>query len=49
MQYLIGDIKKSKEVGRKGRGLKYMWQSCPDCGKERWVQVKTKPLANLAD
>ncbi len=38
----IGEIKKGREIGLKS-ATKRIWQSCPDCGKERWVQfVKGK-------
>ncbi|GAI83270.1 unnamed protein product [marine sediment metagenome] len=32
----IGEIKKGAEIGYKRHG-KYIWVTCPDCGKERWV------------
>lgn len=36
----IGEIKKGKEIGCKGNpNSKYIWQSCCNCGKERWVQL----------
>ncbi len=34
----IGEIKPAREIGYKSVGVKYIWSSCPSCGKERWVQ-----------
>lgn len=34
--FKVGEIKKSQEIGYKGRRL-YIWWSCQVCGKERWV------------
>ena len=42
----LGEIRKGIEIGRKDREWwkKYIWASCLDCGKERWVKiVKGKP------
>ena len=37
---VLGEIKRAIDVGYKGTGLrKVMWVACPDCGKERWVQI----------
>lgn len=39
----IGDIIKAKEKDYKD-SHKYIWTACPDCKKERWVQLfKNKP------
>jgi len=35
----IGEIKRPREIGRKGRA-KYIWAACAKCGKERWVYPK---------
>ncbi len=35
----IGEIKRAWEIGYKGYALR-IFQACPDCGKERWVQIK---------
>lgn len=32
----IGQIANAKEIGYAGTA-KYIWDACPDCGKERWV------------
>ena len=41
----IGEIRKGKEIGYKYGNVKYIWSSCIDCGKERWVQfIKGKPI-----
>jgi len=42
----IGDITKGIEIGYESRPRsKYIWIACPDCGKERWVQLyRDKPL-----
>jgi len=34
----IGEIRPGKEIGRK-RTKKFTWLACPDCGKERWVEL----------
>lgn len=34
----IGELKKASELGHKG-SYQYIWSSCVDCGKERWVIV----------
>ena len=33
-----GEIKRARELNRKGH-YRYIWHSCVDCGKERWVQL----------
>ncbi len=45
----IGDIKYGNELGYKktktGKGAAFIWLTCPDCGKQRWVRlVKGKPI-----
>ncbi|KKM75301.1 hypothetical protein LCGC14_1391560 [marine sediment metagenome] len=44
----IGDIVLAKDLGRKGGSnnrAKYIWTSCVDCGRERWVFLaKGKPV-----
>lgn len=43
MQLDVGEVRKAKELGYKGRGS-YIGHACIDCGKERWVQaVRGKP------
>jgi hypothetical protein len=37
---IIGEITKGKEIGKQPPWKQYLWASCPDCGKERWVQAK---------
>ncbi len=34
----LGEIKIASQVGIAG-GSRYIWQACPGCGKERWVQL----------
>jgi hypothetical protein len=41
----IGEVRKGQDLGRP-RGKKYMWCSCVDCGKERWVQLEHGSPAN---
>lgn len=38
----IGEIKKGTEIGKsQSRNYsKYIWQTCIDCGKQRWVQIE---------
>ena len=35
----FGDIRRSDEIKKTGRGLYYIYLPCPDCGKERWVDL----------
>lgn len=35
----IGEVRLSQEIGYGGRSLKYIWRSCLDCGRERWVHL----------
>lgn len=36
----IGEIKRSMDISVNRHGYtKWMWSACPDCGKERWVQL----------
>lgn len=37
----IGDTIRSKDIGRSGRPI-YIWDACPDCGKERWIKRNTQ-------
>lgn len=37
----LGEVKRAHELGKKGF-YKYIWHACIDCGKERWVLVKSK-------
>lgn len=40
----LGEIRKGGEVGHKLLYTKLIWDACPDCGKERWVNLrKGKP------
>jgi len=34
----LGEIKKGSELGYKGTGT-FIWIACPQCKKERWVQI----------
>lgn len=34
----IGEIRHGREINR-ARTQKYIWSTCVDCGKERWVQL----------
>ena len=34
----IGEIKQGRELGRRNND-KHIYIACPDCGKERWVQL----------
>ena len=41
----IGEIRKSKELGYKGRS-KYIWSACEICGREQWIfLVKGQPIS----
>lgn len=33
----IGDLARSKDVGRQGRAI-HVWEACPECRTERWVK-----------
>jgi hypothetical protein len=37
---IIGDIVRGKDIGKQPPWKQYLWASCPECGKERWVQSK---------
>jgi len=44
----IGEICKSRELGYKSRGQKYIWLACELCNKERWVRIeKGKPSSQI--
>jgi len=43
----IGEIRKAKELGYKSRGTKYIWATCPRCGKARWVQYANREMKRL--
>jgi len=36
----IGEIKTGKELNKKGDRSRFIWTSCVECGKERWVPIK---------
>lgn len=36
----LGTTKKSTEINRKGTS-RWIWHACIDCGKERWVQLRS--------
>ena len=36
----IGEIRKARETGHSGHS-RYIWHACEDCGKERWVRLKS--------
>jgi hypothetical protein len=33
----VGDLASAKSIGRIGRAI-HIWESCPKCGRERWVK-----------
>jgi hypothetical protein len=37
----VGDIKTGGELGMKFKEQRYIYESCPNCGNNRWVQVQT--------
>lgn len=38
----IGEIRRERELGYKGHpSRKYIWSACVDCGKERWVRLRS--------
>ncbi len=39
----IGEIKYGKEIGKSGKYTKYIWQTCAQCGRERWVSYRQQP------
>jgi len=43
IQPQVGDITKASKIGCKGANgkHKYIYVACPDCGIERWVQLRT--------
>lgn len=39
----IGEVKRGREIGRNS-GHHYVWATCLDCGKERWIKlIRGKP------
>ena len=36
----VGDIKTGGELGMKFKEQRYIYESCPNCGNNRWVQVQ---------
>lgn len=37
----IGEVRCGKSLGYQGNG-RYIWDACPVCGKERWIQCRHK-------
>ncbi len=37
----VGDIKTGGELGMKFKEQRYIYETCPTCGNNRWVQVQT--------
>lgn len=37
----VGDIKTGGELGMKCKEQRYIYETCPTCGNNRWVQVQT--------
>ena len=36
----IGEVRRAREIGKGGnQSVKYIWQACVECGKERWVDL----------
>ncbi len=44
---IMGEVKKSQDIGYKSRGIKFIWSSCPECSKERWVQYAYREMNRL--
>ena len=42
----VGDVKRACEIGYQGTS-RYIWHSCVDCGKQRWVQFLHNCPRNL--
>jgi len=43
----LGEIRRAQEIGRGGT-IKFQWHACPQCHKERWVQInKGEPRYSL--
>ena len=43
---IIGDIKRGTEIGYKDT-RKYMWVTCPDCERERWIMLRKDKSKNI--
>lgn len=44
----LNEIRKSREIGYKSNGTKWIWLACPNCGKQRWVPLqKDQPKYHL--
>jgi len=42
---IVGEIRTGIKCGYADTGS-YIWHACPDCGKERWVQLRGTELNN---
>lgn len=40
----VGDLATAKSLGKKGRAIR-IWESCPVCGRERWVKRNARGTA----
>jgi len=47
----VGEIKRGREIGRdrtfRERSKKYIYARCPNCGFERWLQLRTQPMTQI--
>ena len=40
----LGEIKKGRDIGKRPYD-EYIWQACPDCGKQQWIRLEYgKPI-----
>jgi len=38
----IGEVRKGRDIGKKPAHCQFIWHTCEDCGKERWVGLVKK-------
>lgn len=46
MEFVLGEIRKGKDIGRRGSN-KWIWHACIKCGKQRWVLLLRGQPGNL--
>jgi len=46
----VGETKLGREIGRSDKTARFVWHTCEDCGKERWVILERgKPAFSLCN
>ncbi len=42
----LNEIKQGKEIGKQPTA-KFVWEACPDCGKERWIRLEREKWKHI--